>query len=80
MSGLSERLDALKAKGVIAGYEAPHPNRGLSGGLLPWVVMHIDGGPSSLYYSDNDLSHAIQAMRLFGPPHGLSPSDFMERN
>jgi hypothetical protein len=64
---LTERLDALKANGDIAGYEAPHPNRGLSGGMLPWVIMPYNGGPASTYYDENHLELDIRLLELVGP-------------
>lgn len=66
-----DRLETLKRSGVIAGFEAPHPNRGLAGGTLPWVVMPADEGPASLYDTDTALEQAVAEMETFGPRHSL---------
>lgn len=62
-----DRLNALKKRGVIAAYEAPHPNRGLSGGMLPWVIMPATCGPATTYYNDYDLNEAVTVLEMFGP-------------
>ncbi len=63
---LTQRLDALKDAGVIAGYEAPHRNQGRLGAMLPWVVMPAIPGPAATYYNDRDLDVAIRHMEVFG--------------
>jgi hypothetical protein len=61
------RLDRLKLRGIIAGWEAPHPNHGIAGGMLPWVVMPATEGPASLYDTERDLSLALDLLERFGP-------------
>lgn len=62
-----DRLRALKNRQIIADWNAPSPNHGLAGGLLPWVIMPISEGPASLYHSERDLVLAIEVLEKFGP-------------
>lgn len=64
---LLERLRYLVQLGALAGFEAPHPNRGLSGGMLPWVLMPSPAPqPAVLCYDDEQLEAAVVKLETHG--------------
>lgn len=65
---LADRLDALKAAGVIAGWQdAGGPNYGLSKDPLPALIFPVSGGPASSHFSPVSLRAEIVALETFGP-------------
>jgi hypothetical protein len=48
MLSLADRLTNLKTHGLIAGWEAPHPNHGIARGMHPYVIMPRIPGPAKL--------------------------------
>lgn len=67
MTDFKERLEALKTAGVISGWQAPQPNRGLAGGRLPWVIMPMCIKPATTYYTEASLHQAITVLEQMGP-------------
>lgn len=65
---LLERLRWLVTSGALGGFSEPHPNQGLAGGMLPWVLMpKPEGQPAKLCYDDAQLEAAISKLETHGP-------------
>jgi hypothetical protein len=72
---LNDRLDALTAKGTIAGWKpGGGPNYGLNPAPLPTLIFPANGGGASTYYNDLDLGVAVQALETFGAIHHVGDS------
>jgi hypothetical protein len=64
---LAARLDELKRKQIIAGWQAGGgPNYGLSKEPLKAKIFPSDGGPASSYASDAELATAVAVLEEFG--------------
>jgi hypothetical protein len=67
---LIDRLDALKAEGVIAGWQAGGgSNYGLSLAPLPWLIFPLNERPATSYYRAEELERDVTALERFGPIH-----------
>lgn len=65
---LAARLEALKLKGVIAGWkDGGGPNYGRGERPLPAIIFPATEGPATTYYSLTSIANAIRALELFGP-------------
>jgi hypothetical protein len=67
MSSLKQRLEALKATGVIDGFFEPHRNEGLAKGLTPWVIVPAGSLNSTTYATEARCQTAVEALEMFGP-------------
>jgi hypothetical protein len=67
-ANLADRLNALKEKGIIAGWkDAGGSNYGRGQTPLPAKIFPIDGRFASSYYDERLLEMAVTTLETFGP-------------
>ena len=65
---LRDRLDRLRERGVIAGWQdGGRMSTGLRKTLLPALIFPVNGGPAAAYYSEASMENDAILLQIHGP-------------